>query len=130
MVARYYDTLTRNNFVTPNFCDLMRIAESILNKEPDENKRELARLKELDARVPPMNIELAKCELIFYKNAHKGIQAEVEISGVTYHLGDLWVHINAVIKEMTRIVSEVAYKYDLEIPIQMTGSGYKGNKQE
>lgn len=117
MVMRYYDVLTHNSFTTPNFSDLIRIAESILNKDKEENEKDIKRIGVLYNSVPPMGIEMPKLELIFFKNSHKGIEAEVEIHGITYTMGDLFTHINKVIQEVTAIVSRAAYKYDLEIPL-------------
>lgn len=126
MIMRYYDVLTHNSFNSPNFTDLIRLAESILNKEPIENAEDIKRIESLYNKVPPVNIEMPKLELIFFKNNHKGIQAEIDINGTTYTLGDLFTYINDVIQEITKIVSKVAYKYDLEIPLE----GYGGGKRK
>jgi len=119
MIMRFYDVLTHTTFGTPNFTDLMRLAESVLNKEPEKNAKQIKELEELNNKVPGVGLDLAKLELVFFKNIDKGISGEVEIKGKTYTMGDLYMHLQFVLKELTRIISKVAYEYDLDIPLTM-----------
>lgn len=117
MIQYYYHTLSSNRFDTPNFTDLMRICESIINKDPKGNEAFIKELKEINDRVGEIDINLAQMELVFYKNAHKGINAEIDIKGDSYTLGHLFSEVNKSISKMTKIVSEIAYKYDIDIPL-------------
>lgn len=120
MILNFYNTLTSNNFTTPNFTDLFRITESILEKEKDNDKKIKEFLKDMETEyynVRKTGISIPEMELIFFSNARKGFNVEIDINGKSYRLGNLFKLINEVIKDLTRYVSYVAYQYDVEMPL-------------
>ncbi len=123
MIQYYYNVLLSNKFDQPNFTDLFRIAESILNKDERAHKDLLKRLDDLNISLNGIPISIAELELVFYKNATKGINSEIEINGETYTLGKLFFMINEVIKEITKMISNVAYDYDIDMPMRSTREG-------
>lgn len=116
MIQYYYHVLSSNRFNTPNFTDLLRIAESIMHKDELGNKNKIKKISDMHKSVDGTDISMAEMELIFFKNAQKGINAEIEVRNKVYTLGKLFNHVNNFIRDLTKMVSEVAYQYDVDIP--------------
>jgi len=117
MIQYYYNVLTSNRFNSPNFTDLFRITESILYKDEKKHKKQIERIKELDGNINQIGVSVAEMELIFFKNVGSGINKQITINGETYTLGYLFKVMNEIIRELTFMVSEVAYNYDVDIPL-------------
>lgn len=116
MIQYYYNVLTSNRFNSPNFTDLFRIVESILYKDKKKHKKQIKRLKQLDQDIG-IGVSVAEMELIFFKNVDGGINKDITIMGEGYKLGYLFKIMNDIIRELTFMVSEVAYSYDVDIPL-------------
>lgn len=121
MIYQFYHTLTSNSFTTPNFTDLFRITESILEKEKEDDikiKEFIAEMKEQYINCEGLGISIPNLELIFHNNATKGFNYEIDIGEESFTLGLLFYKINNVIQKLTYYVSYVAYTYDVDMPFR------------
>lgn len=123
MIQYFYTVLTNNRFDQPNFTDLFRIAESIMRKDIKEHEIQIKRIVKLNNSLDDIDISVAELELVFFKNAHKGINAKINIRGEDVSLGELFYKINEVIRELTLMVSDVAYQYDVDMPFNNSNGG-------
>lgn len=126
----FFSSLTSSSMAIPNTTDRLKICESLIISEPEPDEKVLERLdwlykftnKEIQTKLPII-------EMVILKNINRGLEGEIDINGESFKIGDLYAYVDEVDRELARIVTNVAKKYNLDVPLQqLTGLGKAGKE--
>lgn len=123
-VYNFYAVLMNKAVFTPSATILCKITKSLISAEPkpDENlKKEIIEIYEKTNK----NIEepLSIVEWVVFKNMDRGLNRQVEIGDKEFYLTQLYDALDRVSLRLSEIVTEIAKKYSLDIPMGMIGRG-------
>ena len=97
---------------------LIKIVDSLITAEPEPDKKHRERLNWIYNNTHVrINKPIAIVELAVFKNLDKGLNREISLGSHDFLLIDLYSILDEVSLELSRIVVEIAKKYNLEIQI-------------
>ena len=125
----FYSVLMSNRLTEPTFTDLCRLSETMAYAEPEPDKKIIEEIKWLtDHTHEDIDVPLAQVEMMVFYQLHRGqtgLNKEMDIDGKPFKLIDLYGYLNSVNKRLTKIVVDIAKKYNLEIPMGMMSTSGK-----
>lgn len=62
-------------------------------------------------------------ELAVFKNLERGLNREIDIGNKSFYLVELYKYLDEISKELSNIVIEIAKKYSLDLPMNITSGG-------
>jgi hypothetical protein len=103
---------------------LIKLVESIIYSEPEPDKVILKRLEWLYSNThSEVEESLPIVELAVFKNLERGLNREIDIGNKSFYLVELYKYLDEIAKELSNIVIEIAKKYSLDLPLNMTNTG-------
>lgn len=103
---------------TPSFTLLTQLVESLVLSEPEPDTKNLKRLEWIYKNThEKVNEQLSTVELVVFRNLDKGINFEIEIGGKTFYLFQLYNFLDSIARELGKIVTEIAKKYNVDMPM-------------
>lgn len=103
---------------------LIKLVEAVIYSEPEPDKKNLDRLKWIyDNTNKEVEESLPIVELAVFKNLERGLNREIDIGSKSFYLVELYKYLDEVSKELSNIIVEIAKKYSLDLPMNMTNTG-------
>lgn len=103
---------------------LIKLVEAVIYSEPEPDKKNLDRLKWIYNNTnKDVEESLPIVELAVFKNLERGLNREIDIGNKSFYLVELYKYLDEVSKELSNIIVEIAKKYSLDLPINMTNTG-------
>jgi len=126
----FFHTLINSNFNFPMYTKLCRIAEAMAYSQPIEEEEHVAECinkinKINNSTHPELDINLSIVEAVIIKNNQYGLDKTIDINNRSIKLSMLYLYVDEAVKQLTKIVMDIARKYSLEIPIQSGTSSSK-----
>ena len=126
----FFSSLTSSSMAIPNTTDRLKICESLITSEPEPDEEVLARLdwlykftnKEIRTKLPII-------EMVILKNINRGLEGEIDVNGESFKIGDLYAYVDEVDRELAMIVTKIAKKYNLDVPLQQLAGLGKAGKE-
>lgn len=143
LIKMYWTSLMGNHFSQPNFTDIVRVTESIVQvhyskkkaRQGEEYEREhKARHEEIAAQLRKFNdktnddvdFPLPSVEFLVFNNWRKSPDAMVTVRSKEIEIHKLFAALNDLLMETTRIVTDIAMNYSMDI--EYSGGLFSGGK--
>jgi hypothetical protein len=123
-VVNFFSILINSRPFQPIASLLLKMVEAIIYSEPEPDKKNLDRLKWIYNNThKEVEESLPIVELAVFKNLERGLNREIDIGNKSFYLVELYKYLDEISKELSNIVIEIAKKYSLDLPINMTNVG-------
>jgi hypothetical protein len=125
----YLKTLIARFLVETNFLQAMNLCQDIINTENPPNKELQGRLDKIKRTTTPnLNIPFVVVETFISKNINRSLTFVVEVPVTQtrpqrfkeFELMDLIIEMKNAYMLMREIVTEIAKKYDVSVPLSGT----------
>lgn len=127
--VNFFSVLTSNRLLDPTFSDLCRLAEVMAYAEPTPDKKIIEEIHwYYDYTHEELMIPLAQTEMLTFfqlTRGQGGLNKEIDINGRCFKLIDLYGYMDKVNQNLTKIVVDIAKRYNMEIPMGMSAGGGK-----
>lgn len=117
LIEKFWYVVLTNRGRSPNFSDILNLADSIISVDNPDNKDALAKLESVRVNTHPrIEMNVASFELWLSRNWASSINKELEFKdGKMIKLHEVVAVTDEVTRNICRIVSEIAKKYTLQI---------------
>jgi hypothetical protein len=117
LIEKFWYVVLTNRGRSPNFSDILNLADSIISVDNPDNKESLAKLEYVRVNTHPrIEMNVASFELWLSRNWSSSINKELEFKdGKMIKLHEVVAITDEVTRNICRIVSEIAKKYTLQI---------------
>lgn len=123
-VVNFYSVIINSRPFQPISTLLIKLVEAIIYAEPEPDKKNLERLKWIYTNThKKVEENLAIVELAVFKNLERGLNREIDIGDKSFYLVELYKYLDEIAKELSNIVIEIAKKYSLDLPMNITSTG-------
>lgn len=122
IIVNFFHVLMSNTLLSPNYTDMVRLAESLCFLEPELDGKMLEKLDYIYLHTDSeINIGLAELEmLVFYQlQSGAGLNKEIEINDKSYKIIELYKHLDNVNKQLVPMVVNIMKKYNVDIAVNM-----------
>jgi hypothetical protein len=123
-VINFFSILINSRPFQPIASLLLKMVEAIIHSEPEPDNKNLDRLKWIYSNThKEVEESLPIVELAVFKNLERGLNREIDIGNKSFYLVELYKYLDEISKELSNIVIEIAKKYSLDLPLNMTNTG-------
>jgi hypothetical protein len=123
-VVNFFSVIINSRPFQPISSLLIKLVEAIIHAEPEPDKKNLDRLKWIYENThSEVEESLPIVELAVFKNLERGLNREIDIGNKSFYLVELYKYLDEIAKELSNIVIEIAKKYSLDLPLNMTNQG-------
>lgn len=123
-VGNFFGVLIQSRPFHPISTLLIKLVNALISSEPEPDKDVQKRVKWIYENTHKrVNEHLSIIELVVFKNLERGLNKEIEIGDdKTFTLTELYIYLDEVASELSVIVTEIAKKYSIDIPMQLSYS--------
>jgi hypothetical protein len=123
-VVNFFAILMNTRPFSPTSTLLIKIVEALISSEPEPDKKIKERLKWIyDNTHKEVKVNLSVVELAVFKNLDRGLSREIDIGDKTFYLVELYKYLDEISKELSIMVIEIAKKYSIDIPMNISMAG-------
>jgi hypothetical protein len=98
------------------------VVQSLISAEPEPNEKDRKRVNWIYHNTHKnVKEELSIIELAVFKNLDKGLNRELDIGNKTFTLIELYMYLDEIEVELSKIVIKIAKRYSVDIPVQAFG---------
>lgn len=99
---------------------LIKIVMALIDAEPQPDEEKKKKVNWIYNNThEKVKEHLSIIELATFRNLDKNLSREIEIGDKTFSLTDLYKYLDEVVLELSRIVTEISKKYNLEMPVTL-----------
>jgi hypothetical protein len=104
----FFGTLINSRPFSPVFLNLIYLTDSIIDSEPEPDKKKKARIDWLIKNTHEKVLEpLATVELAVFRNWDKGLNKEIEFGSKFFTITELYNILNEIKRELNKIVTQI-----------------------
>lgn len=121
-VGNFFGVLIQSRPFHPISTLLIKLVNALISSESEPDKEVQKRVKWIYENTHKnVNEHLSIIELVVFKNLERGLNKEIEIGDdKTFTLTELYIYLDEVASELSVIVTEIAKKYSIDIPMQLS----------
>ena len=120
-VGNFFGVLIQSRPFHPISTLLIKLVNTLITAEPVPDKDVQKRVTWIYENThKKVKEHLSVIELAVFKNLERGLSKEIEIGDdKTFTLTELYIYLDEVVSELSVIVTEIAKKYSIDIPMQL-----------
>lgn len=126
--VNFFSILMNRPVWSPSQTLLCELTHSVIESESEPDVKDKERVLYIFQNTDKsVGIPLATVENVVFKNMHKGLSTEVDFSErnrtKTFKIAELYHILSNIRWELVTIITRIAKKYSVEMPIYESGSG-------